>query len=115
MDTRSPCAVHCKKARLSAGFRTQSILVRSLRPQTMDFDLSVLLTADGIIALLTLTMLEIVLGIDNIIFISLLSGELPPHQRDRARITGLALAMFTRVALLLSLSWVMSLEATLSR
>ena len=113
MDTRSPCAVHCKKARLSAGFRTQSILVRSLRPQTMDFELSVLLTADGIIALLTLTMLEIVLGIDNIIFISLLSGELPPHQRDRARITGLALAMFTRVALLLSLSWVMSLEATL--
>ena len=79
----------------------------------MDFDLSVLLTADGIIALLTLTMLEIVLGIDNIIFISLLSGELPPHQRDRARITGLALAMFTRVALLLSLSWLISLEATL--
>lgn len=79
----------------------------------MDFDLSVLLTADGIIALLTLTVLEIVLGIDNIIFISLLSGELPPHQRDKARITGLALAMFTRVALLLSLSWVMSLKNVL--
>ena len=75
----------------------------------MDFDLNVLFTLDGLIALLTLTMLEIVLGIDNIIFISLLSGELPEHQRDKARILGLSLAMFTRVALLLSLSWVMSL------
>lgn len=76
----------------------------------MDFDISVLLTTDGLIALLTLSILEIVLGIDNIIFISLLSGELPEHQRNRARIIGLGLAMFTRVALLLSLSWVMSLN-----
>ena len=76
----------------------------------MDFDISILFTTDGLISLLTLSILEIVLGIDNIIFISLLSGTLPAPQRDKARITGLALAMFTRVALLLSLSWVMSLS-----
>lgn len=61
------------------------------------------------IALITLTALEIVLGIDNIIFISILSGKLPEQQRARARTVGLALALFGRVALLLSLTWVMSL------
>ncbi len=61
------------------------------------------------VALLTLTALEIVLGIDNIIFISILVGRLPEHQRQRARMQGLALAMITRIALLLSLAWVMRL------
>lgn len=61
------------------------------------------------ISLLTLTVLEIVLGIDNIIFISILSGKLPEHQQKKARQLGLALAMITRILLLLSLSWVMSL------
>lgn len=61
------------------------------------------------IALITLTALEIVLGVDNIIFISILVGRLPPEQRDRARFLGLALAMGTRILLLLSLTWVMSL------
>ena len=56
------------------------------------------------VALLTLTALEIVLGIDNIIFISILVGRLPEHQRQRARIQGLALAMITRILLLLSLA-----------
>lgn len=65
------------------------------------------------VALLTLTVLEIVLGIDNIIFISILVGRLPKHQRQRARMQGLALAMFTRIALLLSLAWVMRLTGTL--
>ena len=65
------------------------------------------------VALLTLTALEIVLGIDNIIFISILVGRLPEHQRQRARIQGLALAMVTRIALLLSLAWVMRLTDTL--
>lgn len=60
-------------------------------------------------ALLTLTALEIVLGIDNIIFISILAGKLPTSQRSRARILGLALAMGTRIALLFSLSWVIGL------
>jgi predicted tellurium resistance membrane protein TerC len=65
------------------------------------------------IALLTLTALEIVLGIDNIIFISILVGRLPEHQRQKARMQGLALAMFTRIALLLSLAWVMRLTEPL--
>ena len=65
------------------------------------------------IALVTLTALEIVLGIDNIIFISILVGRLPPEVRDRARIQGLALAMITRILLLLSLAWMMRLTEPL--
>jgi predicted tellurium resistance membrane protein TerC len=65
------------------------------------------------LALVTLTALEIVLGIDNIIFISILVGRLPPDIRNRARIQGLALAMITRILLLLSLAWMMRLTAPL--
>ena len=65
------------------------------------------------IGLLTLTVLEIVLGIDNIIFISILSGKLPPHLQARARQTGLALAMIMRILLLLSLSWIIGLTKPL--
>ncbi|HEX9924150.1 MAG TPA: TerC family protein [Anaerolineae bacterium] len=61
------------------------------------------------IALVTLTSLEIVLGIDNIIFISILAGKLPDHQQARARRTGLFLAMFVRIALLFSLAWIIQL------
>ncbi|MDH3671351.1 MAG: TerC family protein [Gammaproteobacteria bacterium] len=61
------------------------------------------------VALVTLTALEIVLGIDNIIFISILAGKLPGRQRERARRIGLALAMVTRIALLFSLTWMMRL------
>jgi predicted tellurium resistance membrane protein TerC len=61
------------------------------------------------VALVTLTALEIVLGIDNIIFISILVGRLPTVQRNRARVQGLALAMITRIMLLLSLAWMMRL------
>ena len=64
-------------------------------------------------ALLTLTALEIVLGIDNIVFISILSDRLPAEQRARARTTGLLLAMFMRIALLFSIGWIMSLTAPL--
>ncbi len=64
-------------------------------------------------ALATLTALEIVLGFDNIIFISILVGRLPAHQREKARVLGLALAMLTRLALLMSLVWVMSLNKPL--
>ncbi|WP_370652463.1 TerC family protein [Aquabacterium sp.] len=60
-----------------------------------------------------LTALEIVLGVDNIIFISILVGRLPPEQRDKARRLGLGFAMFSRLALLFSLSWVMGLTAEL--
>ena len=62
------------------------------------------------IGLLTLTVLEIVLGIDNVIFISILAGKLPPEQQGRARTIGLALAMITRILLLFSLSLIMQLK-----
>lgn len=65
------------------------------------------------IGLLTLTVLEIVLGIDNIIFISILAAKLPPAQQPRARQTGLALALITRILLLLSISWIVRLETPL--
>jgi predicted tellurium resistance membrane protein TerC len=65
------------------------------------------------LALATLTALEIVLGVDNIIFISILCGRLPEHQRARARNIGLVLAMLTRLALLFSLTWIMTLTAPL--
>jgi predicted tellurium resistance membrane protein TerC len=64
-------------------------------------------------ALATLTALEIVLGIDNIIFISILSGKLPQEQQEKARLLGLGLAMFTRIALLFSLTWLMGLTSPL--
>jgi predicted tellurium resistance membrane protein TerC len=65
------------------------------------------------IALTTLTALEIVLGVDNIIFISILVGRLPEAQRPRARVLGLAFAMGTRILLLLLLTWIMRLNANL--
>jgi len=64
-------------------------------------------------ALTTLTLLEIVLGIDNIVFISILVGRLPSAQRQRARVIGLALAMGMRILLLLLITWIMRLQSTL--
>ncbi len=75
----------------------------------MDF----LLDPNVWIAFAMLTALEIVLGIDNIIFISILVGRLPPERRDKARRLGLGFAMISRLLLLFSLSWVMSLTADL--
>src|SRR3990172_6381863 len=63
------------------------------------------------IALVTLTAIEIVLGIDNIIFISIMAGKLPAAKREQARIIGLSLAMLIRIALLFSLVWLMRLTA----
>jgi len=65
------------------------------------------------IALATLTAVEIVLGIDNIIFIAILAGRLPQHQQEKARMLGLAVAMLVRIALLLSLTWIMRLTEPL--
>jgi predicted tellurium resistance membrane protein TerC len=65
------------------------------------------------IALATLTALEIVLGIDNIIFISILTGKLPRRRQPRARVTGLGLAMISRIGLLLTLTWIMGLTRPL--
>ncbi len=78
------------------------------------FDPSVLLTLEGLKMLFTLTVLEIVLGIDNIIVISILSGELPTRSEQRkAQRLGLSLAMITRVLLLLSISWMASMTTPL--
>jgi len=65
------------------------------------------------IAFITLVALELVLGVDNVIFISILAGKLPVGQRSKARSTGIALAVITRILLLLSLSWIISLEEAL--
>jgi len=73
-----------------------------------------LLTVENGIALVTLTALEIVLGIDNIVFIAILSGKLPPEHQRRARRIGLSLAMGMRVLLLLGINWVMGLTETIA-
>jgi predicted tellurium resistance membrane protein TerC len=65
------------------------------------------------VSLATLTLLEIVLGIDNVIFISILAGKLPERQQARARTLGLGLALITRILLLLSIKWIMGLTETL--
>jgi len=65
------------------------------------------------IGLLTLTVLELVLGIDNIVFISILAGKLPAHQQKKARFIGLSLAMLMRILLLLSITWIMGLTRPL--
>lgn len=65
------------------------------------------------IAFITLVALELVLGVDNVIFISILAGKLPPSQQQRARTTGIALAVITRILLLLSISWVIGLTEPL--
>ncbi len=73
------------------------------------FDFSWLSNPESWVALLTLVALELVLGVDNVIFISILSGKLPLQDQQRARATGIALAVITRILLLLSLSWIISL------
>lgn len=71
------------------------------------------LTAQDLAALLTLTALEIVLGIDNVIFIAILAAKLPVEQQARARTIGIGLAVITRILLLLSIAWIMRLNTTL--
>jgi len=72
-----------------------------------------LFTADGLLALATLTFLEIILGVDNVIFISILSSKLPSQVQGRARRTGLTAAMVMRILLLLSIAWIIRLTAPL--
>ena len=71
------------------------------------------LTADGLVALLTLTFLEVVLGVDNVIFISILTSRLPAEQQQRGRTLGLAGAMGMRILLLLSITWIIRLTQPL--
>lgn len=75
--------------------------------------MEVFLTGEGLIALLTLTFLEIVLGVDNIIFISIVSNRLPENQQAKARNIGLGLALLFRVGLLLGISWIIKLDSTI--
>jgi predicted tellurium resistance membrane protein TerC len=72
-----------------------------------------LLSAENLVALSTLTGLEIVLGIDNLVFLSILTGKLPPERQRSARVVGLSLAMAARVGLLVAIAWVMSLTRAL--
>ncbi len=76
-------------------------------------DVQAIFTIDGFISLVTLTFLEIILGIDNIIFISIVSTKLPRHQQRKARAWGLFLALIFRVALLFSISWIIGLKEAL--
>jgi predicted tellurium resistance membrane protein TerC len=71
------------------------------------------LTSEGLLALATLTFLEVILGVDNVIFISILSGKLPPDQQAKARRAGLAAAMLMRIVLLMSIAWIIRLTAPL--
>src|SRR5438105_15780467 len=68
---------------------------------------------DWVLPLLTLTLMEIVLGIDNIVFLSILIGALPDERKKSARIVGLGLALVARILLLLGIKWVMGLETAL--
>jgi predicted tellurium resistance membrane protein TerC len=72
-----------------------------------------LFTAENLVALLTLLVLEIVLGIDNVIFIVVLSNQLPPEKRDRTRQIGIVLAVFSRILLLFGITWVIGLTEPL--
>jgi len=76
-------------------------------------DLSAFWSAEGLLSLVTLSAMEIVLGIDNIVFLSILTGTLPHEQQPRARKLGLMLALCTRIALLFGISWVMGLTKPL--
>lgn len=68
-----------------------------------------LFSVENLLALLTLTGLEIILGIDNVIFIALISGALPPHQRQKARVVGLSIAFVLRILLLFTAAWIIGL------
>jgi predicted tellurium resistance membrane protein TerC len=72
-----------------------------------------ILSAEGLVSLLTLTFLEIVLGIDNIVFISIVSGRLPLAQQGKARNIGIFLALLVRILLLMAINWIIGLRATI--
>jgi len=88
------------------------VFLRDARRRTLS-DMEWITSPEAWIALLTLTVMEIVLGIDNVVFISVLVQRLPPEQRDRARSIGLGLAMGMRILLLLTISWIIGLTEPL--
>lgn len=79
----------------------------------MDWSMDWIADPNAWIGLVTLVVLEIVLGIDNLVFIAILADKLPSHQRNRARLIGLSLALLMRLALLASISWIVTLREPL--
>ncbi len=79
----------------------------------MDWSMDWIADPNAWIGLVTLVVLEIVLGIDNLVFIAILADKLPPHQRNRARLIGLSLALLMRLVLLASISWIVALREPL--
>ena len=75
--------------------------------------MDIFFSLDGLIALITLTFLEIILGVDNIIFISIVSNKLPEPQQGKARRIGLSLALILRIGMLLGISWIIGLKTSL--
>src|SRR5215470_18172025 len=82
-------------------------------PPRVSFSMDWIIDPEVWASLLTLTALEIVLGIDNLVFIAILAGRLPAEQQNRARQVGLALALITRLALLASIAWIIGLTRPL--
>jgi predicted tellurium resistance membrane protein TerC len=82
-------------------------------PECHPVDIAQLFTVENLIALLTLASLEIVLGIDNIVFIAILAGKLVPEKRDRARRIGILLSVVTRIGLLMTIGWIVHLKEPL--
>ena len=77
------------------------------------FDFSVLLTSAGVVSLVSLAVMEIVLGIDNILLVAILSQKVAPERRSRIRRLGIGLALVMRIALLMTLSWIMGMTRPL--
>jgi predicted tellurium resistance membrane protein TerC len=86
-------------------------LITFVQPTLTNSFMESLFTTDALISLLTLTLLEVVLGIDNVIFITIVSGKLPANQRKKAQNNGLLIALVLRIALLFAISWVIGLKA----
>lgn len=82
----------------------------NIKPSNISSSMDALFTVDALVAFLTLTFLEIVLGIDNVIFISLLSNKLPEVQRGKARSLGIALALIFRIIMLLGITWIIKFQ-----
>src|SRR5690606_30039965 len=94
-------------------FPLSAFFVGSIGDLIMDWSMDWIADPNAWIGLVTLVILEIVLGIDNLVFIAILADKLPPHQRNRARILGLTLALLMRLVLLASISWIVTLRQPL--
>src|SRR6185295_10081166 len=99
--------------RRGAHGQRRAVLTLAAVPGAPVLDLAPFTRLDGWISLLTLTALEVVLGIDNLVFLSIMTGKLPPERQPLARRVGLGLALVMRVLLLLAMSWLVTLQTNL--